>query len=231
MLLIALYPTVAQANDSVFNLSLLDGSKITSAITAIDGDGNLSGPQIDRPLQLRDVIALEREQVESAAEEGSSIQVRLVGGGRFLCQSVMVDEDGLTDLSDKSLMEKLPLEVVAAIVFRESETAARAVAERSGDKDTVVVETEDGLRMLPGIFEGIADGKVGFNFIGKSRKIGLEKTTAIILADLKPAVGRPGTYGFTFGNNENWAAYCCRQANRSRFRKSCLSFYAVTEIG
>ena len=187
MLVIALCPTVSTANDSVFNLSLLEGLKITSAITAIDGDGNLSGPQIDRSLQLRDVIALERVQVEPAAEKGSRIQVRLISGGRVFCQSVMVDDDGLTDLSDKPLLEKLPLEAVAAIIFRESETAASAIADRSGDKDTVVVETEDGLKMVSGIFEGIADGKVGLNFKGKSRKIGLEKTTAIILADLKPA--------------------------------------------
>ena len=137
MLVIALCPAVSTANDSVFNLSLLEGSKITSAITAIDGDGNLSGPQIDRPLQLRDVIALERVKVEPAAVKSSRIQVRLIGGGRVLCQSVMVDDDGLTDLSDKPLLEKLPLETVAAIVFRESETAASAMADRSGDKDTV----------------------------------------------------------------------------------------------
>ena len=187
MLVIALCPSVSRANDTVFNLSLLDGSKITSSITTIDGDGNLNGPHIDRSLQLRDVIALEREQVEPAADKGSMIQVRLVGGGRVLCQSVTVDDDGLTDLSDQPLLEKLPLETVAAIIFRESETAARAIAERSGDKDTVVVQTEDGLKMVSGVFEGIADGKVGLNFKGKSRKIGLEKTTAIILADLKPA--------------------------------------------
>ena len=103
MLVIALCPAVSTANDSVFNLSLLEGSKITSAITAIDGDGNLSGPQIDRPLQLRDVIALERVQVEPAAEKGSRIQVRLISGGRVFCQSVMVDDDGLKDLSDSRL--------------------------------------------------------------------------------------------------------------------------------
>ena len=103
MLVIALCPSVSRANDTVFNLSLLDGSKITSSITTIDGDGNLNGPHIDRSLQLRDVIALEREQVEPAADKGSMIQVRLVGGGRVLCQSVTVDDDGLTDLSDQPL--------------------------------------------------------------------------------------------------------------------------------
>jgi hypothetical protein len=188
MLVIALWPPTAKADDSVFNLSLLDGSKIKSAIVSIDRDGNLSGPQIDGRVQLRDLIAIERNQFEPAADESARVQVRLVGGGRVLCQSVMVDDDGLTDLSDTPLLEKLPLETVAAIVFRDSETAARAISQRSGDKDTVVVQTDDGLKMVSGIFEGIADGKVVLNFKGKSRKIGLEKTTAIILADLKPAV-------------------------------------------
>jgi len=187
MLVVALCPAVSNADDSVFNLSLLDGSKIQSNIVAIDGEGNLEGPQIDRIVQLRDVIAIEREQIEPTAVEGARVQVRLAGGGRVLCQSVMVDDEGLTDLSDKPLLEKLPLETVAAIVFRESETAARALSQRSGDKDTVVVETEDGLKMVSGIFEGIGENKVRLNFKGKSRKIGLEKTTAIILADLKPA--------------------------------------------
>lgn len=187
ILVIALCSSVTRADDGVFHLSLLDGSKITSAIVAIDEDGNLNGPQIDRPLQLQDVISIERNQAEPTSEEGARVQVRLVGGGRVLCQSLMVDESGLTDLSDGPLLEKLPLETVVAIIFRESETAARAIAERSGDKDTVVVQTDDGLKMVSGVFEGIAEEKVGFGFKGKSRKIGLEKTTAIILADLKPA--------------------------------------------
>lgn len=192
MLVIALCPTDSRASDSVFNLSLLDGSKITSTIVSIDGDGNLNGPQIDQRVQLRDVISIEPTQAKPATEDGPMIQVRLAGGGRVLCQSVIVDDDGLTDLSDNPLLEKLPLETVAAIIFRESETAARAYAERSGDKDIVVVQTDDGLKMVSGIFEGIADNKVGLNFKGKSRKIGLEKTTAIILADLNP-VAAEGT--------------------------------------
>ena len=192
MLVIALLPTVSGAEDAVFLLSLLDGSKINSAIVDIDGNGNLKGPQINRPLKLREIVSIEREAVPVATDEISSapVQVRLVGGGRVLCQAVTVDADGLTDLSDHPLLERLPLDIVTAIIFRESETAARAIAERSGDKDTVVVETDDGLKMVSGIFEGIANRKVGLNFKGKSRKIGLEKTTAIILADLKPAAAK-----------------------------------------
>ncbi len=188
ILWIVLYPAVSNADDSPFNIALLDGSKFTSAITSIDGDGNLNGPQIDRPVQLQDVIAIERDRSETAAQElrRTQVQVRLARGGRIACRSVSVDDNGLLAESDIPILEALPLEAIQAIIFRESETAARAIAERSGDKDTVVVETEDGLKMVSGVFEGIADSKVGLNFKGKSRKIGLEKTTAIILADLKP---------------------------------------------
>ncbi len=195
MLVIALLPAVSSAENAVFQISLLDGSTINSAIVGIDGNGNINGPQIDRPLNLQDAIAIEREAVPSKKNEGSRapVQVRLVGGGRVFCQKVTVDADGLTVLSDEPLLGQLPLESVAAIIFRESETAASAIAERSGDKDTVVVNTDDGLKKVSGIFEGIADGKVGLNFKGKSRKIGLEKTTAIILADLKPAAAK-GTW-------------------------------------
>jgi hypothetical protein len=193
-LVIALCPAVSGAQDALFQIFLLDGSNIKSAIAGIDGDGKVNGPQIDRPLLLQDITSIEREGVWPANDESSTalVQVRLVGGGRVLCQEVSVDANGLTDLSDKPLLRKLPLDSVAAIIFRESETATRALAERTGDKDTVVVNTDDGLKMVSGIFEGIAGGKVGLNFKGKSRKIGLEKTTAIILADLKPA-GAKGT--------------------------------------
>ena len=189
ILWIVLCPSVSNADDSPFNIALLDGSKFTSAITAIDGEGNLNGPQIDRPVQLQDVISIERDRSETGAQEAerTQVQVRLARGGRIACRSVTVDDSGLLAESDVPILEALPLEAIQAIIFRESETAARAIAERSGDKDTVVVETEDGLKMVSGVFEGIADSKVGLNFKGKSRKIGLEKTTAIILADLKPA--------------------------------------------
>ena len=90
MLVIALFPAVSNADDSVFDFSLLDGSKITSAIAAIDGDGNFSGPQIGRPIQLRDVIAIERTQFEPAQEEGSRVQVRLAGGGRVLLSLIHI---------------------------------------------------------------------------------------------------------------------------------------------
>jgi len=48
------------------------------------------------------------------------------------------------------------------------------------------VATDDGLKKVRGIFEGITEDKVGLNFNGKSKTIGLAKTTAIVLADLKP---------------------------------------------
>ena len=186
LLVVALCAGDAHGDD--FSISLLDGAQITSAITAIDGEGNLTGPQIDRPVKLQDVISIEStQQAATGVAEKFPVQVRLVGGGRILCRAVVVGDDGLSAQSDGPVLEALPLETIQAIVFRESETAARAIAERTGDKDTVVVQTDDGLKMVAGIFEGISNQKVGLNFNGKSRKIGLGKTTAIILADLKPA--------------------------------------------
>ncbi len=182
------WPSQARAQDAVFDITKLDGTQLRSTIASIDKSGVVSGSQIQSPLLLQEIVALDRPggAAVKANRNDALVKIRLVNGGYVFCNSVTVDNDKVTGESDAQILRRLPLEVVQAIIFRDSETVNGAIADRSADKDTVVVQTEDGLKMVSGIFEGIANQKVGLNFNGKSRKIGLGRTTAVVLANIEP---------------------------------------------
>ena len=71
----------------------------------------------------------------------------------------------------------------------------RANSIRSSDNDQVIVKTGSGEQVVQGLLEKIDATHLHVNFRGKSRKIGLAKVVAVIVADLKlaPPKGRLAT--------------------------------------
>ena len=184
------FSNVTSAQQSPMNISLLDGTTIESPISSITQSGIVDGPTIDRSINLDNVIAIEstnaRADALSPKAPSQQAQVALVGGGVLYCDGITISDGALQATNDAGI-DSIPLDIIEAIIFRDSDLAARTMQDRSTQKDTIIVQTPDGLKMVAGIFEGIADGKALLNFNGASRKINLIKIAAIILADLAPA--------------------------------------------
>ena len=191
--LICCFANVTIAQQSPMTISLLDGTTIESSISSITQSGTVAGPAIDPPLNLNNVIAIESTGAGADAiptkDANQRTRVVLVGGGVLFCDGITID-DGVLQTTNDAGIDTIPLDIIEAILFRDSDLAARTMEDRSTQKDTIVVQTPDGLKMVAGIFEGIADGKVLLNFNGATRKINLIKISAIILADLAPTQPR-----------------------------------------
>ena len=184
------FANVTIAQQSPMTISLLDGTTIESSISSITQTGTVDGPAIDPSINLSNVIAIESTgagaDAISTKNANQRTRVELVGGGVLFCDEITIADGALQAINDAGI-DSIPLDIIEAIVFRDSDLAARTMEDRSTQKDTIVVQTPDGLKMVAGIFEGIADGKALLNFKGATRKINLIKISAIILADLAPA--------------------------------------------
>jgi hypothetical protein len=110
-------------------------------------------------------------------------------------------------------LDFVPLEAVRAIVWESSDVVKRLIANPSTDHDAVVVRQGGQLRGVEGVVEALTAQYVQLRYKGKSRKIGIEKITAVVMADLqlaipseKPAVSLQLHDGGTVeGRLEEWA--------------------------
>ena len=175
-----------EAQQPNFRIKTLQGASFTSNLSSIDQNGVLTGSKIEQSLSIADVLSIVQADFPFERQDTSPVQVVLNHGGEIHCEKVSVDDSQLFAETGVEGLKEFPLDVVEAIIFSPSQTAQQALLDRSTDKDTIVVQTASGLKMVSGVFEGLIGGKVELNFKGKSRKIDLGKVTAIILADLKP---------------------------------------------
>ena len=112
------------------------------------------------------------------------VVILITGGSKVFTENVDVQGSDVAISSPSGLSTRLPLDLVQAIVFKSTGLVTKQLADRSDSEDQVIVGTPDGEKVVSGIFEGLAQGKLGLNFNGKSRKIGIEKIHALSLADL-----------------------------------------------
>jgi len=89
----------------------------------------------------------------------------------------------------------LSLQAVRAIVWSDSPVVSNAIRQPSPGADQVIVAVDGVERSLSGIVEAVTDEAVQLNYKGKSRTIGLEKVSAIVVADAgaKQPVGSMAT--------------------------------------
>lgn len=169
-------------------LQLIDGSTIDATIDAISLDGIVSGSGVENGVALETIIAYQTQITPLTA---GSVEVSIAGAGRIFTSNISIDGSAATVTMGDGTTINLPLDLIEAIVYRRTELVSKILTDRSDSEDTVIVNTPGGEKVVSGIFEGIGNGKIGLNFNGKSRKIGLEKINAIVLADLglKPQEG------------------------------------------
>ena len=167
-----------QADDT---LQMIDGTQTSSTIESVSPDGAVVLSGSSNEVSLDKIVAY---QTDKQPVPSGSFEVLIIGGSKIFTDSVEIQGSDVAISSPAGLSISLPLDVVQAIVFKSTELVAKQLANRSDSNDTVVVGTPDGEKVVSGIFEGLTQGKLGLNFNGKSRKIGVEKIHAVSLADL-----------------------------------------------
>jgi len=141
-------------------IRLVDGSSFTCQIESIDKDGRVSGEGAPQGFNIAQVLSLQTKRTVSKSE--SEVAVYPVGGGAI----------------------QLPLQSIRAVVWSSSETVKSAIASPSKDNDQVVVQVAEQERVVEGILEAVDKEFLQVNFKNESRKIGLAKVKAFVVADL-----------------------------------------------
>lgn len=162
-------------------LQLIDGSVIDTTVNSISPDGIVTGDGIASGVELKKIAAY---QSQSTSLVPGSVELSIAGKGKIFTSNLTINGANATvTLSDGTTID-MPLEVVQAIVFKSTELVNKRMTAQSDSEDSVVVQTPSGEKVVTGIFEGLSAGKVQLNFKGKSRKIGIGKVNAVVLADL-----------------------------------------------
>ena len=162
-------------------IQMIDGSQISATIESVSSDGVVSLSDSQNAVTLDKIVAY---QTDAPPVSTASVEILITGGSKVFTDSVNVQGSDVAISSPAGLSTRLPLEIIQAIVFKRTELVAKQIVDRSDSEDRVVVGTPDGDKVVSGIFEGLTQGKLGLNFNGKSRKIGIEKIHAVSLADL-----------------------------------------------
>ena len=163
------------------NVQWVDGSITEATIVSISTDGTISGDGVPAGVKLDQIVGY---QVDAATKPPGAVEVLVAGRGKLFTNSVVIQDSVANIESTWGTAVQLPLDVIQAIVFKRTQRVNKQLADPSDSADTVIVDTPDGEKVVAGIFEGLGQGKLGLNFNGKSRKIGLEKINAVSLADL-----------------------------------------------
>lgn len=167
---------------SEVTLETLEGQSIRGQLQSIDASGELQGTGWSEKLNLGLVSLVDFGRPTRPAAEGS-VSLRLVGGGSAWIRKPLLDSEKLAFESD-SLQPGVPLETIAALVWKDSDRVKEAVAAPLSDNDQVLVETAEGTVVVAGLLEGLTADKLQINYQDKSRTIGLEKVLALVPASV-----------------------------------------------
>jgi hypothetical protein len=171
----------AQSLDSV-TITTFDGSTLTATIDAIDENGQLSGSQIPAGLNLSEIVSIETDK-KPASPDTKATRVQLVIGGQLLIRNPKIAAETISFESPVGLSE-IPLQSVRAILWNTAPAIEKQIVEPSADEDVAFVQTAGGLRAVSGIVESLDGEQLQINYKNESRKIGLNKITAIVMAEL-----------------------------------------------
>lgn len=184
--------TSAAANAQGLDVQLetLAGQNLRGQMTGIAAGGVLQGTGWGSELNLSLVSLIDFGRPLQSRPEGS-LALQLAGGGQIWIRSPRTAEEQLL-FESNSVQGGIPLEAVTAIVWKDNDRVAAAIAAPLSDNDQVLVETPEGTVVVAGLLEGLTADKVQVNYQDKSRTIGLEKVLAIVPASVgstSPASG------------------------------------------
>lgn len=162
---------------------LVNGSSIRASIESIDRNGAIVGSENLANKTVDDLTGiLTGRTIEKAAT--NRIRLNLKFGGQLFCKDVAVEGDRVQTVSNAAERD-LPVEVVEAVVWRETSKVIEALQNPSKQFDSVIVSSRKGDVVVDGLIDKIDPTHVVMEYNGKSRKISIEKVQAVVFAKLE----------------------------------------------
>ena len=168
--------------DHEFVVRQFDGSITTGRIRSIDDQGSVQGQNLPAGLQMANIVSLDSGQPVKRLPD-FDVTIALLDGGTLFVEDPLIVDDKVSFAAGCGLSE-IPLQSLRAIVWSDSPAVKRLIASPSPDRDSVLVETSQGERGVEGIIERLDHEQLQINYQGDSRKIGIAKINAIVMADL-----------------------------------------------
>lgn len=163
-------------------LETLAGQSLRGQLNGISEGGVLQGTGWGSELSLSLVSLIDFGRPPQSPAEGT-LALKLAGGGQIWIRAPRTADEQLL-FEANSVQGGISLEAVTAIVWKNNERVAAAIAAPLSDNDQVLVETPEGTVVVAGLLEGLTADKVQVNYQDKSRTIALEKVLAIIPASV-----------------------------------------------
>jgi hypothetical protein len=171
-------------------ISLLDGTEIQGRIRSIDEAGNVLGDRLPAGLQLSEISSIVMIGKPQTPSKAGLVAIGLVNGSKLLSNGVELEGEVLRFESAIG-MDSLPLQVVRSIVWKDSELLKQQLDQSLTAEDRVIVQSSEGERMVQGLVEGLNTQQLSIQYQNQSRKIGVERINAVLMADIgvKPQQG------------------------------------------
>lgn len=173
-------------DEAGFRLTRVDGTVLKSSSVSVGTQGQVTGTFDGGLISIDELVLIESigaGSIESPDNSGAPRLFFVTEGSIALTAPTLVE--GHLTFQSTSMLSAVPLESVRAIVWEPSDVVTQLIENPSLDNDAVVVRQGDQLRGVEGVVEGLTDQHVTLRFKGKSRKIGLGKVAAIVMANLQ----------------------------------------------
>jgi len=164
------------------SVQLIDGTSFKCSIESIDQQGQVVGQGIPDGFNIETVISIQTQL--KASKTVGEVTIYPVGGGVVFGKQLSLAEEVLSCKNSASGQVELPLQAIRAVVWSSSQDVQAAVDSPSKDNDQIIVQVPDGERVVSGILESVDGEFLQVNFKNESRKIGLAKVKAFVVADL-----------------------------------------------
>lgn len=172
-------PLDAQLTDAV--ITTFDGKSVQGNIQSIAIDGRLTG--LPTAVALDEIVEVKFPRVV-LNERPSQVQVFLTTGSQLNADRVTLKQEQL-ELFLAGRSTSVLLQDVRAIVWGDvSEEISKWIASPDTASDRVIVSVGGKIDTRDGQLESLSSSELGFNYQGKSRKIGMDKIKGIVMADL-----------------------------------------------
>lgn len=182
-LAIGLVDRSAMAQSKEAKLTMIDGSTQSGTLTGIDENGHLSLSNSPRSLLIAEIETIVFAEEFSGALDAGAVMLHLVNGSRLYVRNPLIDNELIKFNSDFGLTE-LPLQTVAAVVWRSTPTTEAQLGQPSKSNDRIVVDTSEGERVVAGLLESLTSEHLKINYQNETRQINVDRITAILLADV-----------------------------------------------
>jgi hypothetical protein len=193
--------TGLMAQLSNVRLSTLDGQQFKGTVETIDAQGNLAGDGLPKGLQLSEVVRIDLPGRARPTTSTREIWLQLVNGSTVAVKALGLKGETL-EFESAIGLDSLPLQVVRAIIWRESAQVKQQLEQPLASQDRVIVETADGERVVQGLVEGLNAQQLLFQYQNETRKISVGRINAVLTADIggKPMKGSMATVDMSDGS-------------------------------